>query len=230
MSTWQCGSSGEGKRLFHTTVKMFEKRTAKNCKADGTYKVPYPVHSWISDHLRPFGHNLVPTKERPRRFSFSDGRLVDIDDSDPPHFVEGDILMVCFRVRYRIRPKVWSVEIVPVELVRIGCKAAQGGEDEDDEYEYEPLQAGVVVGVGSGGVDEEEAISWGSSPTIGAKRKAADVSSEDESKHLSASDSGHLGVMDVDAAGVKEGMGLPIETPDDRVGRPKRAAVGKKQV
>ncbi|KAH6904080.1 hypothetical protein BKA70DRAFT_1432718 [Coprinopsis sp. MPI-PUGE-AT-0042] len=231
---WQSGESSDAHNRYIMTAKVFVKRTDKNCSSDGTYNVPYDIHPWIRNNLNPLRNNLVPNKDRPRLFSLgANNALIQLDDADPNRFLEGDVVWVSFKAHYSIRPRGWSVQFTPLEIVRIGHGAGLSNDDDDD---YAPLEVGVPLQQksldeeGEHEADEDEvqesqppplALAVPASPQAGEKRKPSQEVHEDDVGGKIPRQHGMA--MDVEEE-VRKELDVTMEGGDGRAVRGRRGA------
>jgi hypothetical protein len=217
------------------TSKMFVRRSPTNCASDGTYDVPFRVHPWIRDNLNPLRNNLVPNKDRPRLFTLDDNQaLACLETADPNTYQENDLVWVSFRAHYSIRPKQWSLEFTPLEMVRIGHGSGPGDVDVGDA-DFSPLEVGTSVQLKVSdsknnedhpGESDRDASQSGSPVRPALKRKvAADFIKDEEGD----SDSKVPRSMDIDAEDVPiKATDVPMESVETKVLRGRKVASSKR--
>lgn len=131
------------------TCPLFAKRTAFNHIVGQPFKVPYDVHPWIQTALEdPANSKWIPNPARPRLLAYENNELMDIKNSDPPNFVEGDIIWFSFVVAYNIGSEFWSPEYRLIELVRVG-RITESSDSRADSSMYpsstKPLELGAAA-------------------------------------------------------------------------------------
>ncbi|KAG2004984.1 hypothetical protein CC2G_003486 [Coprinopsis cinerea AmutBmut pab1-1] len=142
-STWQSLENNDTNHRYIASAKLFVKRTKDNAPQNGKYKVPYTVHPWIEQSMDPATTRLVPNKDRPRYFCLVDERLKKLEDVEPRQFQKDDVIWMSFYVSFNIRSSSWSVEITPLELVRVGHlldSEAGDGYADVPELNYQPIE------------------------------------------------------------------------------------------
>ncbi|EAU84477.1 hypothetical protein CC1G_01473 [Coprinopsis cinerea okayama7 len=188
--TWQDGENVRSNYRFIICSKMFVKRTEKNWPQGGEYKISYDLHPWIKSSLRA-NEQYTPNPQKPRLFEYvkigEEEHLKNLSATDRPRFHRGDILWFTFHISASIRFNYWSIDFVPLEIVRIERGQL---EDEDPLFDWSPLEVGIM---NKGQSSEDDGQVYENQPPdslgpLSSKRKMPDTPVEEQgaAKHISA--------------------------------------------
>ena len=101
--------------------KIFVKKTPYN----STDKVDYIPHQWLSDAIKDQKEKkFMLNPVRPSVFELDGSILVDLAKCKPDRFLHGDIVWTCFTMSFSFFSDKWGPDIIPIDLVRVGCLPA----------------------------------------------------------------------------------------------------------
>ncbi|KAI0716618.1 hypothetical protein C8Q76DRAFT_616577, partial [Earliella scabrosa] len=128
---WQQGGEGYG-QSFVFSSQLFVKSWKRT--RNGSGELPYDLHPWIAEAIA--DTDWRPNPDRPSIFDCVDGRLVSINEAQPPYLKRYDLVWISFFVQFIVGQNAWSPTFTPLEIIRVGTVPEELIDVQDTESAY----------------------------------------------------------------------------------------------